>query len=231
MIAAHVESCIAAYQAAEDQERGESEEGSPPMGEDPEAFRAHEEPLLLRGLPVCSVVRGYDPRGEHQMEMVAGEEFALEWEQPFEEGGYWAWGWRLFHGDDGYTPLECGYVPLSHIKTKFGIKQPMLAASPKVSPAVESASPQPLAARCDVEVGLACKGPDALPGKLPTSTDEREIDGGPTSWSFRRGMSSPWSGSSRYRREATGPGAGLCRQRRDPGGHCLLDTCHVPTSS
>ena len=23
--------------------------GSPPMGEDPEAFRAHEEPLLLRG--------------------------------------------------------------------------------------------------------------------------------------------------------------------------------------
>ncbi|OLP87839.1 hypothetical protein AK812_SmicGene30893 [Symbiodinium microadriaticum] len=193
VIAAHVESCIAAYQAAqscdpkpsdsqeaaEDQERGESEEGSPPMGEDPEAFRAHEEPLLLRGLPVCSVVRGYDPRGEHQMEMVAGEEFALEWEQPFEEGGYWAWGWRLFHGDDGYTPLECGYVPLSHIKTKFGIKQPMLAASPKVSPAVESASPQPLAARCDVEVGLACKGPDALPGKLPTSTDEREIDGLP----------------------------------------------------
>ena len=26
---------------------------------------------------------------------------------------------------------RAGYVPLSHIKTKFGIKQPMLAASPK----------------------------------------------------------------------------------------------------
>ncbi|CAE7236503.1 unnamed protein product, partial [Symbiodinium sp. CCMP2456] len=179
VIAAHVESCIAAYQA-ESQERSESEEGSPPVGQDPEAFQ--EERLLLRGLPVCSVVRDYDPRGEHQMEMAAGEEFALKWEQPCEEGGYWAWGWRLFHGDDGYTPLECGYIPLSHIKTKFGIKQPMLAASPKVSPAVESASPRPWAARCDVEVGLVAtssEGPDALPGKMPASTDECDIDGLP----------------------------------------------------
>jgi len=174
VIAAHVESCIAAYQAAESQENCESEEGSPPVG--------HEEPLLLRGLPVCTVVRDYDPRGEHQMEMVAGEEFALEWEQPSEEGGYWAWGWRLFHGDDGYTPLECGYIPLSHIKTKFGIKQPMLAAPPKVSPAVESASPRPLASTCDVEqavVATSSEGPDALPGKMPASKDEREIDGLP----------------------------------------------------
>lgn len=72
-------------------------------------------PLLLGGLPLCRVVRHFSPSGpsagHHEMHIAAGEEVALQWEQPLEEGAYWAWVWRIAR-----TPVEPGYVPLSHIE-------------------------------------------------------------------------------------------------------------------
>ncbi|OLQ07010.1 hypothetical protein AK812_SmicGene9673 [Symbiodinium microadriaticum] len=42
--------------------------------------------------------------GHHEMHIAAGEEVALQWEQPLEEGAYWAWVWRIAR-----TPVEPGF--------------------------------------------------------------------------------------------------------------------------
>ena len=33
---------------------------------------------------------------------------SCSWSVSRQEGGYWAWGYRLFSGEDGYIPLESG---------------------------------------------------------------------------------------------------------------------------
>ncbi|CAK9098973.1 Uncharacterized protein SCF082_LOCUS46375 [Durusdinium trenchii] len=112
-IDAHVQACLERDENESDVEESEAEEA-----EDSDGFYGHQiDPSMLESYPVLTVDRGFVPQGPDQLKVMEGDLFLRMWEQPKEEGGYWAWGILVKQEFNGlaYVALQDGYVPLSHL--------------------------------------------------------------------------------------------------------------------
>lgn len=107
-IEAHVRSCLDRAEDIVDDDDGEDSDAS-------DGIAGH--PVDLQGYPVVRVVQAFRPEicDDTQVSVVKGDLFLRLWQQPTEEGGYWAWGCLVTWERNDYYGVKLGYVPLSHL--------------------------------------------------------------------------------------------------------------------
>lgn len=90
-------------------------------------------PVDLQGYPVVRVVQAFQPEiwDDTQVSVVKGDLFLRLWQQPTEEGGYWAWGCLVTWERNDYYGVKLGYVPRSHLAEE---PLPEVAETPEVEP-------------------------------------------------------------------------------------------------
>lgn len=124
-IEAHARSCL---------DRAEEDVDEESDGEDSDAsdgVAGH--PLDLQGFPVVRVVQAFQPEicDDAQVSVLKGDLFLRLWQQPTEEGGYWAWGCLVTWERNDYYGVKLGYVPRSHLAEE---SLPEVAETPEVQP-------------------------------------------------------------------------------------------------
>lgn len=120
-IEAHARSCL--DRAEENVDDGEDSDAS-------DGIAGH--PVDLQGYPVVRVVQAFQPEiwDDTQVSVVKGDLFLRLWQQPTEEGGYWAWGCLVTWERNDYYGVKLGYVPRSHLA-----EEPLpVAETPEVEP-------------------------------------------------------------------------------------------------
>lgn len=108
-IDSHVESCLALSNLADISSDSDEEcSSAKPFSSKETCNRSEDTHAILR------VRESYQPDGPGaatQLHVNKGCRFAVVWQQPDEEGGYWAYGF------EENSPWKVGYVPLSHLET------------------------------------------------------------------------------------------------------------------
>jgi len=112
-IDAHVRSCLDEVEAEE-----EDDDADDAASEDSDAsdgIAGH--PIDLNGYPVVRLRKAFMPCPPDVTQIAASKDdlFLRLWQQPEQEGGYWAWGCLVTWEQDDYYGVKLGYIPLSHL--------------------------------------------------------------------------------------------------------------------
>ncbi|CAJ1403175.1 unnamed protein product [Effrenium voratum] len=128
-IEAHVQACLDESTTPEGSESERSDEEEAEPEDEDEDYNAREgdfvgQPVDLNGSLLVAALAAYSPKGPSQMDLMPGDPVLLLWEQPPEEGGYWAWGCKVRQDGGEHLAEQLGYVPLSHLKRKDSEQSP-----------------------------------------------------------------------------------------------------------